>query len=153
MQKSQKQSLSISLRNTGTNLTGHKNHQSITGKFKEAYSISNRPRCQTQAADCTCSTQLSSSTEEKQPYLWINKQWTHSGTILCFIERLKQDYNPGTFESGVGPVLLSKSLLFFNYFFILIISTQMEGIRSILTGTYSCMQRYTVTRLVLLQYF
>ena len=44
--------------------------------------------------------------------------------VLCFIEWLKQDYNPGIFKSSVGPLLLKRiDLGFFT-----ITSTQMEGI-------------------------
>lgn len=37
-------------------------------------------------------------------------------TVLCFIEWLKQDYNPGILKSSVGPLLSSKriDLGFFN---------------------------------------
>lgn len=34
-------------------------------------------------------------------------------TVLCFIEWLKQDYNPGMFQSSVGPLLSSKRIFFF----------------------------------------
>lgn len=40
-------------------------------------------------------------------------------TVLCFIEWLKQDYNPGIFKSSVGPLLSSKRIdlgwVFFFY--------------------------------------
>lgn len=34
-------------------------------------------------------------------------------TVLCFIEWLKQDYNPGILKSRVGPLLSSKRTDFF----------------------------------------